>query len=311
MTVKQSIISHPMLDVQGLVKSFGPNRVVDGVSLQCRSGEILGMLGANGAGKTTTLRMCYGFLQPEKGVIHIDGINRVSDPDRTNRLIGVCTQDDTFDTDFTVRDNLLWFGQYFRPRPQGLKQHVAMLLERFDLTRFSNAKPDTLSGGYRRRLMIARALVHRPKVLFLDEPTTGLDPQARISVWELVNGLRQEGLAIVLTTHYMDEAERLSDNLLVLKDGRVVSAGRPRTVLGDLVGEHVIVLNATIPEARQVQAWLQAQGLGEPARILNTWQIALDGAGLASFSTAFGEVRFEVGPPNLDDLFLQLNEDGS
>jgi lipooligosaccharide transport system ATP-binding protein len=311
MTDESFVLVHPLLDVQGLAKSFGLQRVVDGVSLQCRSGEILGMLGANGAGKTTTLRMCYGFLQPEDGVIRIDGIDRVSDPDRANRLIGVCTQDDTFDTDFTVRDNLLWFGHYFRPRPPDLDRRVAILLERFDLTRFANAKPDTLSGGYRRRLMIARALVHKPKILFLDEPTTGLDPQARMSVWELVDGLRREGLAIVLTTHYMDEAERLSDNLLVLKEGKVVSEGAPRTVLGDLVGEHVIVLDANIPEAAQVRQWLQVEGLGKPTRILNTWQIALDGPGLARFSASFGQLRFEVRTPNLDDLFLQLAESES
>ncbi|MCU7921483.1 MAG: ABC transporter ATP-binding protein [Candidatus Thiodiazotropha sp. (ex Dulcina madagascariensis)] len=311
MNGKKAFATPLLLQAQGLMKSFGPKRVVDGVDLQCHSGEILGMLGANGAGKTTTLRICYGFLRPDEGEIRIDGIDRVSDPDRTNRLIGVCTQDDTFDTDFTVRDNLLWFGHYFRPRPTDLETRVAKLLTRFDLARYADAKPDTLSGGYRRRLMIARALVHQPKVLFLDEPTTGLDPQARMSVWELVDGLRQEGLGIVLTTHYMDEAERLSDNLLVLKEGQVVSAGAPRTVLGDLVGEHVIVLDANIPEAGAVRQWLKDEGIGEPIRILNTWQIALDGAGLARFSAAFGQLRFEVRPPNLDDLFLQLTDDGS
>ena len=311
MGVKKHLTGSSLLDARGLVKHFGPKRVVDGVDLQCRSGEILGMLGANGAGKTTTLRMCYGFLRPDAGAIRIDGIDRVSDPDRANRLIGVCTQDDTFDTDFTVRDNLLWFGHYFRPRPSDLESRVEQLLARFDLVRYADAKPDTLSGGYRRRLMIARALAHQPKVLFLDEPTTGLDPQARMSVWELIDGLRREGLGIVLTTHYMDEAERLSDNLLVLKEGRVVSEGAPRTVLGDLVGEHVVVLDANIPQAEAVQQWLRKEGIGEPARILNTWQIALDGAGLASFSAAFGELRFEVRPPNLDDLFLQLSDSNS
>ncbi|MEW8304928.1 MAG: ABC transporter ATP-binding protein, partial [Candidatus Thiodiazotropha sp.] len=207
----------PLLEARGLVKHFASRRVVDAVDLHCHGGEILGMLGANGAGKTTILRMCYGFLQPDAGEIRIGGINRREDPDGANRLIGVCTQDDTFDTDFTVRDNLLRFGNYFRPRPSAIEERVEQLLGRFDLARHAAAKPETLSGGYRRRLMVARALVHQPRVLFLDEPTTGLDPQARMSVWELVDGLRQEGLGIVLTTHYMDEAERLSDKLLVLK----------------------------------------------------------------------------------------------
>ncbi|MBT3062395.1 MAG: ABC transporter ATP-binding protein [Candidatus Thiodiazotropha sp.] len=296
----------PLLEARGLVKHFASRRVVDAVDLHCHGGEILGMLGANGAGKTTILRMCYGFLQPDAGEIRIGGINRREDPDGANRLIGVCTQDDTFDTDFTVRDNLLRFGNYFRPRPSAIEERVDQLLGRFDLARHAAAKPETLSGGYRRRLMVARALVHQPRVLFLDEPTTGLDPQARMSVWELVDGLRQEGLGIVLTTHYMDEAERLSDKLLVLKEGAVVTSGGPRTVLGDLVGEHVVVLDANTPEADAVRQWLLDEGLERPTRILNSWQIALDGAGLARFSASFGQLRFEVRPPNLDDLFLQL-----
>ncbi|MEW8396993.1 MAG: ABC transporter ATP-binding protein, partial [Candidatus Thiodiazotropha sp.] len=267
----------PLLEARGLVKHFASRRVVDAVDLHCHGGEILGMLGANGAGKTTILRMCYGFLQPDAGEIRIGGINRREDPDGANRLIGVCTQDDTFDTDFTVRDNLLRFGNYFRPRPSAIEERVEQLLGRFDLARHAAAKPETLSGGYRRRLMVARALVHQPRVLFLDEPTTGLDPQARMSVWELVDGLRQEGLGIVLTTHYMDEAERLSDKLLVLKEGAVVTSGGPRTVLGDLVGEHVVVLDANIPEADAVRQWLLDEGLERPTRILNSWQIALDG----------------------------------
>ncbi|MET0069819.1 MAG: ABC transporter ATP-binding protein [Candidatus Thiodiazotropha sp.] len=298
----------PLLEARGLVKHFASRRVVDRVDLHCHGGEILGMLGANGAGKTTILRMCYGFLQPDAGEIRIGGINRAEDPDGANRLIGVCTQDDTFDTDFTVRDNLLRFGNYFRPRPTAIEERVEQLLTRFDLARHAAAKPETLSGGYRRRLMVARALVHQPRVLFLDEPTTGLDPQARMSVWELVDGLRQEGLGIVLTTHYMDEAERLSDKLLVLKEGAVVTSGGPRTVLGDLVGEHVVVLDANIPEAEAVRQWLLDEGLERPTRILNSWQIALDGAGLARFSASFGQLRFEVRPPNLDDLFLQLSD---
>jgi lipooligosaccharide transport system ATP-binding protein len=296
----------PLLEASGLVKHFASTRVVDSVDLQCHSGEILGMLGANGAGKTTILRMCYGFLHPDAGKVSIGGINRLDDPDGANRLIGVCTQDDTFDTDFTVRDNLLRFAHYFRPRPPDMEERVETLLARFDLSRYAKSKPETLSGGYKRRLMVARALVHQPKVLFLDEPTTGLDPQARMSVWELVDGLRQEGLGIVLTTHYMDEAERLSDNLLVLKKGRVVTSGAPRSVLGDLVGEHVVVLDANTALAEAIQQWLLKEGLDKPTQILNTWQIALDGAGLARFSTAFGQLRFEVRPPNLDDLFLQL-----
>lgn len=287
----------PVLLARGLVKRFAGRRVVDGVDLRCQAGQVLGLLGANGAGKTTTLRLCYGFLQPDAGTIRVAGIDRAADPEAAARRVGVCTQDDTFDSDFTVRGNLEQMSRYFRPRPPTLKTRIAALLERFGLDRYADAKPDVLSGGYRRRLMMARALVHEPRLLFLDEPTTGLDPQARLEVWELIDTLRRDGLGIVLTTHYMDEAERLSDDLVVLRDGRKVAAGPPRVVLGDLVGEHVLVLEAGDPAAPAVCAWARQAGLPEPTRVLSTLHLALDGPGLARFSARFGDLRFEVRPP--------------
>ena len=298
----------PVLRTEGLVKQFAGRRVVDGVDLRCQAGQVLGLLGANGAGKTTTLRLCYGFLQPDAGTIRVAGIDRRADPEAAARRVGVCTQDDTFDSDFTVRGNLEQMSRYFRPRPPALPARVAALLERFGLDRYANAKPDVLSGGYRRRLMLARALVHAPQLLFLDEPTTGLDPHARLEVWELVDTLRRDGLGIVLTTHYMDKAERLSDELVVLREGRTVATGPPRAVLGDLVGEHVLVLDARDPAAAAVCTWARQAGLPEPSRVLSTLHLALDGPGLARFSARFGDLRFEVRPPTLDDLFLKLAE---
>lgn len=298
----------PVLLATGLVKQFGGRRVVDGVDLRCRAGQVLGLLGANGAGKTTALRLCYGFLQPDAGAIRIAGIDRLANPEDAARRVGVCTQDDTFDTDFTVRGNLEQVGRYFRPRPVALKAKIGELLERFGLDRYAEAKPDILSGGYRRRLMLARALVHEPQLLFLDEPTTGLDPQARLEVWELVDTLRREGLGIVLTTHYMEEAERLSDGLLVLREGQTVAAGPSQAVLGDLVGEHMLVLDAADPAVAAVRDWARQAGLPEPTRVLSALHLALDGPGLAQFSARFGQLRFEVRPPTLDDLFLKLAE---
>ncbi len=153
--------------------------------------------------------------------------------------------------------------------------------------------------------MIARALVHRPRLLFLDEPTTGLDPQARMGVWDLVDGLRAEGLGIILTTHYMDEAERLSDALTVLARGRVVARGTAKTVLGDLVGEHVVVVDAG--QGPAVAAWLAACGCGEPASVLGALHLPLSGEELAEFARAFPALRYEVRGPTLDDLFLKLS----
>jgi len=264
----------------------------------------VGLLGPNGAGKTTTLRMLYGFLRPDAGQIHVNGIELGQDMVRAKRAIGVCTQDDTFDGDFTVQQNLTIAASYFRPRPADLARRVSELLERFELTPYAEAKPETLSGGFRRRLMVARALVHRPRLLFLDEPTTGLDPQARMGVWDLVDGLRAEGLGIVLTTHYMDEAERLSDALTVLARGRVVAHGTAKAVLGDLVGEHVIVLDATA--AAGMTGWLRQRGRGEPASVLGAWHVPVSSEELADFARAFPALRYEVRGPTLDDLFLKL-----
>jgi lipooligosaccharide transport system ATP-binding protein len=266
---------------------------------------VLGLLGPNGAGKTTTLRMCYGFLRPDAGRIEIAGHDLAQDGDRARRSLGVCTQDDTFDSEFTVRGNLVQTGRYYRPRQADLLPRIDSLIERFGLGPFANQKPDTLSGGFKRRLMIARSVVHQPRVVFLDEPTTGLDPQARVAVWELINGLRAEGMAVVLTTHYMDEAERLSDRLVVLQAGKVRAMGRARAVLGDVVGEHVVLLSAQAPEARQVIEWLRGRGV-KPAQILADWHMPLDAPGLAAFVAAFPELRYEVRPPTLDDLFLAL-----
>ncbi|MGL4399865.1 MAG: ABC transporter ATP-binding protein [Luteolibacter sp.] len=298
----------PLLEVTGLKKSLGGKVIVDGVDLTCRAGEVIGLLGPNGAGKTTTLRMCYGFLRPDEGSISIAGHDLMKAGDAARRALGVCTQDDTFDTDFTVRGNLEQTARYYRPGIPDLSKRIEELLNQFGLTEYADSKPDTLSGGYKRRLLIARAVVHDPKVVFLDEPTTGLDPQARRAVWELVAKLRASGMAVVLTTHYMDEAERLSDRLVLLQSGTVRAMGTTRALLGDLVGEHVVVVSRDVPESAALEKWLLERQL-TASSVLDEWHIAMDAAGLAGFVATFASLRYEVRPPTLDDLFLALEKE--
>ena len=187
-----------------------------------------------------------------------------------------------------------------------MRRRVDELLERFALATYAGDKPEALSGGFRRRLMIARALVHRPRLLFLDEPTTGLDPQARVAVWDLVSGLRAEGLGIVLTTHYMDEAERLSDVLTVLAQGKVVAHGSPKSVLGDMLGEHVVVLEADGTTMPAVAAWLAARGLGEPLAVLRIVAPAAQRRAAGRLRARVSRAPLRSQAPNLDDLFLKL-----
>jgi lipooligosaccharide transport system ATP-binding protein len=298
----------PLLDARGLAKTLGGRRVVDGVDLVCRAGEVLGLLGPNGAGKTTTLRMCTGFLRADEGSVRIAGRDLTGEPDAARRALGLCTQDDTLDPDFTVQGGLEQTARYYRPRIPDLKTRIDDLIRRFGLDEYRKFLPEALSGGFKRRLMIARAVLHSPSVVFLDEPTTGLDPQARLSVWELIDGLRAAGMAVILTTHYMDEAERLSDRLVVLQNGRVRAGGPTKSVLGDVVGEHVVVLSATAPGTGQVLAWLETRG-ARPSTVLGNWHLPFDAAGLAAFVAAFPEIRYEVRTPTLDDLFLSLAEE--
>ncbi len=294
----------PLLDARGLTKSLGRHVVVDGVDLLCRRGEVLGLLGPNGAGKTTSLRMCYGFLRPDSGTIRIAGHDLFEEPDAARRRLGVCTQDDTFDPDFTVRGNLEQTARYYRPRIDGLDARIDEVLGQFGLDEHAEKTPEQLSGGFKRRLMIARSVLHRPQVVFLDEPTTGLDPQARVAVWEMIAALRAQGMAVVLTTHYMEEAERLSDRLFLLDRGRVRVAGTAREVLGDVVGEHIVVLPDDA-EPAPIEAWLGERGVVS-ARVLGRRHVALDASGLAAFVAAFETLRYEVRAPTLDDLFLML-----
>jgi lipooligosaccharide transport system ATP-binding protein len=228
-------MTEPLFDARDLTKRYGGSTVVDALSFQIAPGECLGVIGPNGAGKTTTIRMCLGLTDPDAGQIRALGREMPRDVLAIKAQLGVVTQFDTLDPDFSCAENLLVYGRYFGLPEEQIRARIPKLLHFAALTHKADAKPGELSGGMRRRLSLARALVNDPRLLLLDEPTTGLDPQARHLMWERLQVLLQEGKSILLTTHFMDEAERLCTRLLVLDHGRKIAEGKPR----DLIAEHL------------------------------------------------------------------------
>jgi lipooligosaccharide transport system ATP-binding protein len=221
-----------MISAVGLRKSFGrPGQptveAVCGIDVEVRRGEAFGFLGPNGAGKSSTMRMVAAVSPISGGTLRILGLDPAVDGPEIRARIGVCPQEDTLDTELNVRDNLYLYGRYFGLPRGEVRQRVEELLEFVQLTEKADAKVDDLSGGMKRRLTIARSLINRPEVLLLDEPTTGLDPQARHVVWDRLFRLKQQGVTLVLTTHYMDEAEQLCDRLVVMDKGLIVAEGSP------------------------------------------------------------------------------------
>ena len=217
----------PMIRARDLRKSFGDFEAVKGIDVEVRRGEAFGFLGPNGAGKSTTMRMVAAVSPISGGDLRILGMDPATDGPAIRARIGVCPQEDTLDTELTVRDNLYVYGRYFGLPRKEVRDRVDELLAFVQLTEKADAMVEDLSGGMKRRLTIARSLINRPDVLLLDEPTTGLDPQARHVVWDRLFRLKQQGVTLVLTTHYMDEAEQLCDRLVVMDKGLIVAEGSP------------------------------------------------------------------------------------
>jgi lipooligosaccharide transport system ATP-binding protein len=223
------------LTVSGLRKSYGPQVVVDGVSFSVAPGTCFGLLGPNGAGKTTTLRCCLGLTQADGGSITLNGHPIPAAAGEARKRVGIVPQFDNLDPDFSVAENLLSYGRFFGISPAEIRRRTPDLLDFAGLGGKEKAPLNSLSGGMKRRLTLARALVNDPDIVFLDEPTTGLDPQARHLIWERLKRLLGQGKTLILTTHFMDEAERLCTQLAVLDHGRLVTQGSPR----DLIAEHI------------------------------------------------------------------------
>jgi lipooligosaccharide transport system ATP-binding protein len=228
------------LSASGLHKAYAGTDVVAGLSFAVDTGTCFGLLGPNGAGKTTTLRLCLGLTAPDQGDIMLNGRVIPADAQRARARVGVVPQFDNLDPDFTCAENLLVFGRYFGLRDAEIAGRIPQLLEFAGLTGKADARIATLSGGMKRRLTLARALVNDPDIVFLDEPTTGLDPQARHLIWERLKQLKSAGKTLILTTHFMDEAERLCDRLIVIDHGRKIAEGSPRELIATHIEPQVV-----------------------------------------------------------------------
>ena len=298
-------MSEAIFSVNNLVKRYGDAEVVKDLSFEIAPGECLGVIGPNGAGKTTTIRMCLGLTAPDSGSIETLGLHMPQDALAIKAQIGVVTQLDTLDPDFSCEENLLVYGRYFGMKDRDIRARIPALLEFASLTAKAKAKPGELSGGMKRRLSLARALVNDPKLLLLDEPTTGLDPQARHLMWERLQLLLQQGKSILLTTHFMDEAERLCSRLLVLDHGKKIAEGTPR----DLIAQHLepdVVEVFGVGAVALVDSPLRDHASRVEVSGETVFFYTRDSAALLLALQAYPQLRTLHRPANLEDLFLKL-----
>ncbi|MDJ0784448.1 MAG: ATP-binding cassette domain-containing protein [Desulfosarcinaceae bacterium] len=230
----------PIIEIHNLIKTFNGVSAVDGISFSVAKGAFFGLLGPNGAGKTTTIRMLYGFTPPSSGELRVFRREITSDWRWIKAKIGVCHQENTLDPDLTVRQNLLVYAGYFAVPKAVARRRAEELLDFFALSHRGDAKVMELSGGMARRVILARALINDPDLLILDEPTTGLDPQSRHQLWERLETLKASGLTVLLTTHYMEEAERLCDRLVIIDHGKILVEGSPQALKQRHAGDRIV-----------------------------------------------------------------------
>jgi lipooligosaccharide transport system ATP-binding protein len=299
----------PLIDARNLTKRFGDFVAVDGIDVHVAPGEAFGFLGPNGAGKTSTMRMIACVSPVTGGELRVLGFDPAADGSRIRERLGVVPQEDTLDLELTVRENMLVYGRYFGlPRPV-IRERADELLDFVQLTDRSDAKVDELSGGMRRRLTIARALINRPDLVLLDEPTTGLDPQARHLVWERLYQLKRTGVTLVLTTHYMDEAEQLCDRLVIMDGGHIVAEGSPRQLIEYYSTREVVELRFEEDALREkAVAQLEAGGTRYEPLADRVLVYAADGESEVEQLTRVGvhPDSVLVRRSSLEDVFLTL-----
>lgn len=290
------------IEARNLVKTYGTFRAVNETSFTVDAGETFAILGANGAGKSTTMRMIACRSPLDGGELYVEGLDVKTNDRRIRALIGVVPQENNLDPDLNVRENLLVYSRYFRLEKAYAARRVEELLDFIRLTDKSGNKVDMLSGGMKRRLVIARALLHKPKILLLDEPTTGLDPHVRQEIWEKLEELRRtENLTIVLSTHYMDEAEKLAQRLILMANGKIVAEGVPR----DLINEKVKRYALEIREAGEMPLQQVAAEVISARRGAAHLYFSGNPETLTPLMHFYGARPMILRPSNLEDVFMQ------
>jgi lipooligosaccharide transport system ATP-binding protein len=295
----------PHLRVSGLRKRYGDQEVVAGIDLELAPGECFGLLGPNGAGKTTTLRLCLGLVDPDGGAIEVLSLPVPQRAREARQRIGVVPQVDNLDPDFTVEENLLVYGRYFGLSAAVIRGRIPALLEFAGLGTRGGSRIQTLSGGMKRRLTLARALVNDPDLVFMDEPTTGLDPQARHLIWERLRQLLNRGKTLFLTTHFMDEAERLCHRLAIMDRGRIIASGAPRELIERHIEPQVVEVYGDGAER-----WATDFGRARCQRCEKVGETVFcytrDADPLVHDLESRRDLRYLHRPANLEDVFLKL-----
>jgi ABC-2 type transport system ATP-binding protein len=309
-------VSETIVDIRGLRKVYAGKHTVtavDGIDLQVQAGLIYGLLGPNGAGKTTTISIATTRAMPTAGTVRIAGVDVVAHAAMARRSIGVVPQYNTLDRSCTVEENIQFHCLYFGMSRAEARARTAQLLEQFRLTDRAKAYPQALSGGLAQRVQIARAIAHHPKVLFLDEPSAGLDPQSRIAMWEAVGALRAEGITVVLTTHYMEEADELCDRLAIIDHGKILVEDTPAALKASIGGEKIYELRMReVERSVALEAKLKAmQGVAsvEPMEGgLRVLAKAQDGllASVVVVASEFGLRDVTTAEPSLETVFIRL-----
>jgi lipooligosaccharide transport system ATP-binding protein len=294
-----------VVSAQGLSKRYGGERVVDGIALEVNRGECFGLLGPNGAGKTTTLRMLLGMTPPDGGRLEVLG-HVIPDQARGMRQqLGIVAQQDNLDPDFTVVENLRTYASYFGIKRAELESRIDGLLDFASLQHKSGARIEELSGGMRRRLAMARALVNDPQLVILDEPTTGLDPQARQLIWQRLRALLNQGRTLILTTHYMDEAQRLCDRLAIMDHGRILDVGSPSALIQRHIESHVVEVHGP-----GLDRWLAGGGTSRVVRSERVGETLFcyteDERALVDALCEHEDLMYLSRAANLEDVFLKL-----